>query len=405
MKKQVLSILLVVPAFSWAQITDPQIISWWFNTTNQTYTGTNGTFTVDVSSVYYTSSTVYVKSSGVPDYYADGISNFDAKDQSFVYSLPRTPVAATSANRSGGVALANVGVTIDGVLALNGCDGKSYNNAGVWHQLAYSFEGLDFDTYNGHSTPQGVYHHHVDPNALFSSSASTVHSPIVGYALDGYPIYGPYAYTNTNGTGAIKRMSSSWQVRNISARTTLPDGSTASSAGPCVGMPPSCQPLGKYWEDYEFISASGDLDRYNGRFCVTPDYPSGTYCYFITLDASLNPAFPYIIGDSLYGAMTGSTHGTVPGGATQYSPQTGIDVFNKVDVKVFPNPFAEQLQITGIENKKYKIVLYNASGATVLSAQATGKTSLDMSSFAKGNYVVEVIDQEAGNGYMQKVVK
>ena len=37
------------------------------------------------------------------------------------------------------------------------------------------------------------------------------------------------------------------------------------------------------------------LDQNNGRFCVTPEYPNGTYAYFSTVDkASFEPTFPYI---------------------------------------------------------------------------------------------------------------
>ncbi|MEN9613578.1 MAG: hypothetical protein RLZZ628_4392 [Bacteroidota bacterium] len=297
--------------------TDPMLTSWWFNTTNTTYAGTRGTMKVNVEAVYYTTSIVYVKSSGVPSYYLDGKSHFDAADQTNVFKLPRTQTVTTPRTylRDEGA----VAVLIDGSVALSPCDGHSYNNADVWHQLAYSFEGNDFDTYKGHSTPGGQYHHHINPTPLYSSSTTT-HSGIVGYAFDGYPIYGPYAYTNTNGTGAIKRMTSSWAVRNITDRTTLPDGSTATSAGPAISSP--TYTLGKYFEDYAYTAGSGDLDQYNGRTCVTPEYPSGTYCYFITLDASLNPAFPYIIGDYMYGTVQAGNMGptggnnTIPAGAT-----------------------------------------------------------------------------------------
>ena len=40
----------------------------------------------------------------------------------------------------------------------------------------------------------------------------------------------------------------------------------------------------------------GDVDRLNGRYCKTPDYPNGTYAYFITETDSEQPAFPYIMG-------------------------------------------------------------------------------------------------------------
>jgi hypothetical protein len=62
-----------------AQTTDKMITSWWFNTTNQTYVGTNGTVLLNVEAIYYTSSLVYVKSSGVPSYYIDSQSIMQRK--------------------------------------------------------------------------------------------------------------------------------------------------------------------------------------------------------------------------------------------------------------------------------------------------------------------------------------
>jgi hypothetical protein len=38
------------------------------------------------------------------------------------------------------------------------------------------------------------------------------------------------------------------------------------------------------------------LDVHNGRFCITPEYPEGIYCYFATVDANYNSAYPYVVG-------------------------------------------------------------------------------------------------------------
>jgi hypothetical protein len=59
-------------------------------------------------------------------------------------------------------------------------------------------------------------------------------------------------------------------------------------------------PLGLFIQDYTFTN-SGDLDQFNGRFSVTPDFPAGTYAYFLTVDGSGNPAYPYMIGNNFYG--------------------------------------------------------------------------------------------------------
>ena len=70
-KNTLLALLLLTVNVSTAQITDPMITGWWFNTTGSTYKG----IITDVEAVYYNTSTVYVKTSGVPDYYADGVSH------------------------------------------------------------------------------------------------------------------------------------------------------------------------------------------------------------------------------------------------------------------------------------------------------------------------------------------
>ena len=115
---------------------------------------------------------------------------------------------------------------------------------------------------------------------------SSLHSPIIGWAYDGNPIYGPYSYENTDGTGSIVQMTSSYVLSLNSNR-------------------PLNYPNGYFVDDYVF-DGSGHLDEHNGRFCVTPEYPQGTYAYFVTFELNSNsgfndfklPKFPYVIGNS-----------------------------------------------------------------------------------------------------------
>lgn len=118
------------------------------------------------------------------------------------------------------------------------------------------------------------------------------HSPILGWAYDGSPIYGPYGYENKNGTGGVKLLTSGYQLKNSRLN----------------GPPTSVYPLGYFIDDYEFLN-NGDLDENNGRFCVTPDYPDGVYAYFCVVNPSSiettgsfknfrRPIFPYVIGNS-----------------------------------------------------------------------------------------------------------
>ena len=59
--------------------------------------------------------------------------------------------------------------------------------------------------------------------------------------------------------------------------------------------------LGDLVQDYIYDSSVGTLDEFNGKFAVTPDYPNGTYAYFMTEDGSGNPVYPYVIGRKFYG--------------------------------------------------------------------------------------------------------
>ena len=120
--------------------------------------------------------------------------------------------------------------------------------------------------------------------------ASLAHSPIIGWAYDGNPIYGPYGYTSPNG-GSIRCMVSGYE---LSLDLDRPDV--------------SIYPPGFFVEDYKFKN-SGDLDEHNGRFCATPEYPNGIYAYFCTISANnidsvgpfkfyRRPVFPYVIGEN-----------------------------------------------------------------------------------------------------------
>jgi len=222
--------------------------------------------------------------------------------------------------------LGHIGVWRNGVSIFNAKDAFSYNNQGIWFQDALVFEGSSFDACLGHPSGNGEYHHHVNPTCLYNDSDEANHSPIIGYAFDGYPIYGAYGYSSPlDPSSTIARMQSGFQLRNISSRQTLPDGTSLPSYqyGPAIN---SQYPLGSFLEDYEHLVGLGDLDEHNGRFCVTPDYPEGTFAYFVTIDNYLDPVYPYVIGPTYYGTVpSGNTgpqsgHNTIPVNATNYDP-------------------------------------------------------------------------------------
>ena len=168
------------------------------------------------------------------------------------------------------------------------------------------FEGLNTQ-YGGEyahlSNPQRL--RYILGDNLFVNTAGNIqeqedqlaHSPIIGWAYDGNPIYGPYAYSDpTDQSSSIARMRSSYSLKTNLVYDEVTNISPARIDGPLL----SAEPAGKFVEDYDYIFNGGDLDQYNGRFCKTPEFPEGKYCYFVTIDASDDgvPVFPYVLGPS-----------------------------------------------------------------------------------------------------------
>ena len=139
----------------------------------------------------------------------------------------------------------------------------------------------------------------MNPKCIYAYTDSSRHSPIIGFSFDGFPIYGQYGYSSPlDPSSRIKLIKSSYRVRSISARTTYANGTTAAYPGPAVSL---SYPLGSFLEDHEYVPELGDLDLYNGRFCITPEYPSGVYAYFVTADSNGNALYPFVLGPKYYG--------------------------------------------------------------------------------------------------------
>ncbi len=292
-----------------ASATGPELSSWMRNTTG--LTGYGG-LPADVQSVQYSAGSVYVNASGIPDYTIGpwpGDPNTPT-DQHFLIRIPRAPQAASGSFTA--TPLGSIGLLINGVVIYNPKDAMSYNNQNIWHQNAVVVEASSFDKYLGHPDQGGNYHHHQNPIGLYMDTPGT-HAPLLGFAYDGYPIYGARGYANADGTGGVVRLNSSYQLRAITQRHTLSDGTVLPSNqwGPDVS---SQYPLGYYIEDFAFVQGSGDLDVHNGRSAVTPEYPKGTYAYYATIDANGASAYPYILGPTYYGVPAADTlqsHGHV----------------------------------------------------------------------------------------------
>jgi hypothetical protein len=372
-----------------AQITDPRITTWKLNTTGATgYMG----YTTNVKQVFYSATSVYIHTNDIADYIPDnagsGVGQIDwwpnnpwfPDSMGYTFRFRLNPSQNTGTPKK--PPYGHIGVWINGVSIYSPLDAKSYNNDTTWFQNAYWFEHLlaeTFDSCWGHPNQSHEYHTHQSPFCVYDETDSTHHSPIIGWAFDGYPIYGAYAFTNTNGTGPIKRMTSGYRFRNITTRDTLPDGTPCDTAhaGPSVS---STYPIGAYQEDFEFAPEPGDLDFHNGRFCITPEYPSGTYAYFVTIDSSMTPVYPYVIGQTYYGTIVPTDGNMGPGSGwapinesvTNYLPATsGVkDVLIKSEFEVFPNPASDQVSFLLKSNDFTSILkgeIFNEAGRLVIS--------------------------------------
>ena len=114
----------------------------------------------------------------------------------------------------------------------------------------------------------------------------TGHSPIIGWAYDGNPIYGPFGYSDPDNINSdLKIIKSSYKLDTTQV----------------VNRPSGYTP-GFFVEDHVF-DESGDLDIHNGRFGKTPEFPNGIYAYFATVGLGTNTNklegnYPYFIGNT-----------------------------------------------------------------------------------------------------------
>jgi hypothetical protein len=390
----------------------PCITSWIVNTTGSTgYAGIKS----NCQTVQFDSNYVYVSCTCIPGYSIGpwtGDPNIPS-NQNFVFRIPRNPVQNTGTLDS--VGLGQAAVWSNGVAAYNASDAMTYNNDGTWHRNAYYFEGTSFDNCLGHPDQSGCYHHHVSPTCLYNDKDSTHHSSLIGYAFDGYPIYGAYGYANaTNASSGIKRMTPSYQLRKMVNRDTLPNGTVLTSAkyGPAVS---GTYPLGDFMEDYVYIASSGDLDEHNGRYCVTPEYPGGTYAYFVTIDSKQVPVYPYIFGYTYYGTVAtgdaggpGGGHIVPPAGTKVYVP-TGIDeVTQPIKLNIEPNPVTDfaYVYIDPTSDNNITATLYNEQGQLLKTYQNWHTSiaySIDMTEYPAGMYFLHL--QTEKNYTVQKIVK
>lgn len=216
------------------------------------------------------------------------------------FRIPRFPAPAKGARSS--VRPDVLGVFLNGVPIYNQFEASSYQGQNLWHFDTVAGNDDGATVAGGHSQD---LRHRSELGLLAEMIAdASRHSPMLGYAFDGYPIYGPWGFAKADGTGGLRRMRSGYQLRRISRRDCWADGTqlTPGQHGPPVNAE---FPLGAFVEDYEYVAGAGDLDEFNGRFTVTPEYPAGAYAYFLSTDARGRLAYPYLLANRYYGQATG----------------------------------------------------------------------------------------------------
>lgn len=128
-----------------------------------------------------------------------------------------------------------------------------------------------------------------------SKTGSSGHSPILGYAFDGFPIYGPYGYDHTdNNYSSDDNRETSCPVKLMLSSYTGPVDS--------LGNPTYIQRV----KDTSTGANTEYLDICNGRFGKTPEYPNGIYHYYFTINVDLT-GFARTANDGKYGYFNGTS--------------------------------------------------------------------------------------------------
>lgn len=325
---------------------------------------------------------------GAIGYFVDGVAMFDSRD-TFSYS--------TSDGEDGGPGNA-VG---DNVWIRD-----AYINESVTFDNAFAHQAGA--TYHYHANPPALRHLLGDSvtydasTNLYTENFNSTHSPILGWCRDGLPIYGPYGYSDpTDSSSTVRRMISGYQLRDgsngstdlsanlltdsqgtLTGRTTLPqwevrnEGGSATLATNRYGPPVDAviggetYVLGRYLQDYAYkgdltgmdlyegIATDGahnptthyDMNEYNVRFTVTPEFPNGTYAYFCNILADGTPTYPYNIARYYFadpvdsGERNSASPDTMPAGVTtvwEGGPEKALEIS-----QIEPDDSSENVTLT-----------------------------------------------------------
>lgn len=251
-----------------------------------------------------------IKSNGIPNHMTGKFPNRGnpniIAEQPNEFRIPANPEIAdrpTSIRHT-------VGIAINGVPFEPGA-GEFYNGAMGWQYEPLSGAiDLGIDVSHAHVQPTGKYHYHGLPTGLLDTVklSSDKHSPLIGWAVDGFPMYAVYGYSDSKDPkSSVQKMNSSYRLK----KGQRPGGNA-----------PDGEYDGTFVADYEYVAGSGDLDECNGRFTITPEFPDGTYAYFLTEQW---PVIPRMVRgtpsrDVGHGGPSGPGGSRGPGGAMAGGP-------------------------------------------------------------------------------------
>lgn len=280
-----------------------------------------------------------------------------------------------------------------------------------WHKEARYMFAANFGENGGHLNPFGEYHYHDVPADYFVDDLDidgTTHSPIVGFAADGFPMYYKYVYSDAmDAESSIIELPSGYSLKSGSRPgdgLSAPDGAYS----------------GLYYEDYEYAPTT--LDECNGRYGVTPDYPYGTYYYVLTDN------YPYIprcfkgtfvdhtfrVGPGascpessaaddctlpVYGCMDPfaenyNESANIDNGSCEYAPPAEITLNESTELRLSPNPSTGEFVIQSSEWIR-SISIQNALGQIVFQeAVEAEETTIQLMNQPPGLYFVKVFVAE-----------
>ncbi|MFN4203272.1 MAG: YHYH protein [Tabrizicola sp.] len=229
-----------------------------------------------------------ISSNAIPnhDFNATGRFATEVAEQAQAYTITTAPKAAarpTALSLTYDNAVFLNGVKLDQLAA--GCFGVGDGIIGCWDMNApYRYDPLGkagkfgTDEHNAHTQPDGTYHYHGNPLALFVQDHAHDPSPVIGFAADGFPIFGSYIADG----GQVRKARSSYQLKS----GTRPGG-------------PGGVYDGTFIDDWVYVAGSGDLDACNGMmqdgiygYVVTDSYPHVLGCFTGTPDPSFRKRRP-----------------------------------------------------------------------------------------------------------------